>query len=131
VKQYRKFALLTAGDVITGLIILVFAFLVSAADFNRQKPGEICVITGPDFLKKIEFKKMKKKEIIRVKGRIGPVDIEVSGLGAAFVSSLCPGRQCMKMGHARHGGDFVLCAPNNVAAVIQGEGPDNVHGITY
>jgi hypothetical protein len=59
---------------------------------------------------------------IEVDGLIGTTLVAVEGGQAAFKSSPCPHKVCIRKGRIGRSGEWVLCLPNGVMAEISGDG---------
>lgn len=76
---------------------------------------------------------LQRNQSYRVDGYLGVSEIEVRDGRIRFLSSPCPGKQCVTSGWASRGGEFVACVPNRVSLVVlgQGAGGDYYDSITF
>ncbi|MEK6749041.1 MAG: NusG domain II-containing protein [Pseudomonadota bacterium] len=51
-------------------------------------------------------------------GMLGESEIEIRDRRIRFRASPCHGKQCIHMGWARRGGEFIACLPNRIAVTI-------------
>ena len=65
--------------------------------------------------------------VLLLPGRLGPVEIEVSGRRTRVSDSPCPGRYCVMQSWISDPGQIVVCAPSGVWVRLEGEdAPDAV-----
>lgn len=51
-------------------------------------------------------------------GPLGPSRLEILDGQIRFITSPCTGKQCLRMGWASHGGEFLACLPNRVSVTL-------------
>lgn len=56
-----------------------------------------------------------------VQGALGPVEIEHGEGTIRILSAPCPGKLCVKQGHAQRVGGKLVCVPSRVVVSIEGD----------
>ncbi len=86
-----------------------------------QGPGdageEVHIIVGDRELPPIS---LEQEQTLTIQGSIGPSILEIADHRIRFISSPCPGKQCVHSGWHGHAGEFAACLPNRVALQIVG-----------
>lgn len=123
----------TSGDIILALVIIICGLVVTLKPVSTLNIGRVCHIKGPDFDKKIELKKLDKPMKIVVHGKKGETLVAITNKEVFIESSCCANKNCIHMGSIKRPGEFLLCAPNNVAVIIEktSQEKEELHGITY
>lgn len=109
----------TSGDIV---VILLCLSLIPASllAVNREQTRATAVrITAPG--KPPAIYPLHPDRRIEVKGRLGPVVIELRDGQARFAASSCSGQQCVLSGWHTHSGDGMACLPNHVTLTLIAE----------
>jgi hypothetical protein len=61
---------------------------------------------------------LREAQTVSVDGSLGISLLQVDEGRVRFVSSPCPGKQCIRSGWQHHPGDFAACLPNRVSIQI-------------
>jgi hypothetical protein len=72
---------------------------------------------------------LSSDRLILIRGRTGPMELEIKNKAVRVVSSTCPRQICLFAGHISRAGQQIICSPNHVLIEINSsrkDGPDAV-----
>lgn len=115
------------GDIALILLLLAGSVGVTLATASRPE-GSRAVVTVDG--KRAAVLPIGVPGRVEVEGPLGVTVVESDAEGVHIVSSPCPNKICVHMGHARVNGQTILCVPNHVAVRVEGEAGSGIDGVT-
>jgi hypothetical protein len=113
---------LTPADRIVVAGVLVVAFVLAA--LAHPPPGSAThaiVIVGRGEVADVP---LGVPGVTRVRGKLGPVTLEVAHGAIRVKEAGCPHRICVAMGAKHRPGEILVCAPNELLVRLEGGRPD-------
>ncbi len=74
---------------------------------------------------------MNDKELYRIEGLKGHVDIRIKNKSASIISATCKHKTCMNMEAISRPGENLVCIPNQINISIAGKSLLGVDSITF
>lgn len=113
--------------IITIIFLLLIISIIGYQFFYKSNSKNILLIeTNKDKY----FYYLDQDKTIEVQGANGITVIEIKNGKFRFVSSPCPGKDCIKMGWVSISNYPVICLPNKVSAYIKSKEEPKYDGIT-
>jgi hypothetical protein len=111
---------ITGADILLALVVATVGLYLAAAD-RPEVAGERLIIRAPGRAPMVLD--LDEERVVEVEGLRGTTTVMVGGGRAAFVSSACPNKVCIRRGEISRCGEWIACVPNGVTATVIGEAP--------
>ncbi len=92
-------------------------------------PTDATVFCGDVLVKQLPLN--RTKEVYRIEGVRGHVDVAVAHRSVKIVSASCKHKTCMNMGAIDQPGQSLVCIPNQISVAIAGTNSLGVDGVSY
>ncbi len=112
--------LVTRGDwLVLGASLLLLAWLYATLwSSGGETGGQLHILVDGRELPPIS---LQQERTLAIDGSIGTSTLRIENGRVRFLSSPCPGQQCVHTGWLSHGGEFAACLPNRIALQIGGD----------
>lgn len=104
-------------------------WLISFSAGGDQKPGKIKIHSGDQIVKVIDISKHDYTEL-EIEGRLGISRFHLSDGAIRMTGAPCGHKTCMQAGAVSATGGSIVCIPNMVRAIIEGNGKSPVDAVT-
>jgi len=111
---------MTAADRVLSAAILAVSIAWGVGAHGSEQGAVAVVQLGNEECARVA---LDRDAFIPLRGRLGPIDLEVHGGAIAVVRSNCPNHVCTSMGWKRATGDVLACVPNGLVVRIEGGTP--------
>lgn len=109
--------------------VLENPWLISFSAGGDLKPGRIKIHSGDQLVRIIEVDKHDYTEL-EIEGKLGVSKFHLSDGSIRMTSAPCGHQTCMQAGAISKTGGSIVCIPNMVRAIIEGNGKPRVDAIT-
>ena len=100
-----------------------------SSEQNRKEPGSIHIFRGQTLVDNLSLD--DDKELHRIKGLKGHVDIQIKNKAVKITSATCKHKTCMNMEPISKPGENLICIPNQINVTIAGKSLLGVDSITF
>lgn len=109
------------GDLVVGLVVLAAAVILAAFPFLRSGQAITVQVTvdGEEIYAE-ELERLNEPLLLAVEGSY-PLVLELSRDGVRVTETQCPGEDCLHMGVITRAGEQIVCLPNRMVVLLQGE----------
>ena len=115
-------------DIMVLASLLAIALIWQGVLFARRKPAVALVVSASGENLTTAF--LDQDGTFAQNGALGPFEVAWSGGAAHMVSSTCPDELCVKQGAIRMAGQSIVCIPNQVSILLEGDAPGGVDAVT-
>ena len=123
----RPRVLVTAADRLLLYFVVGLALVLLSAT-SACPAGRQARVVGADGFERVL--PLDADARLEVPGPLGTTVVEVNGGAARVTSSPCPQHLCVRMGRISSAGESVVCVPNRVAVIVEGQVPSGTDAIT-
>lgn len=100
-----------------------------SSEQSFQEPGSINIFRGDTLINQLSLD--EDKELYRIEGLKGHVDIRIKNKSASIISATCKHKTCMNMEAISKPGENLVCIPNQISVSIAGKNSWGVDSITF
>lgn len=123
-KYFTKADLIFIACVLTAAVLLVFLFLISAAD--REVAVAVVEQDGREILRL----SLDEEQTVRIPAANGFNVVVVTGQGVLVSEADCPDQICVRQGEISHGGETIVCLPHRLVIYLEDPGDDGLDAMT-
>ena len=120
--------LLKKGDIVLiGLLLLLTVASFFIFRVSLKKGSQVTILVNNK--EQYRFSLSDDRDAL-IEGAIGVTHIRIRESSLWVTEAPCPHKDCMRMGRISQTGEIIVCIPNKVMIVVEGEGGKSLDGIT-
>jgi hypothetical protein len=109
------------------IALLVAVSLLYLPFLHNSRPGIVAVVRDNAIIATYPLSTDRR---VSIRGRIGPMEIEIKNKAVCVVSSTCPRQICLFAGSIGHNGQQIICSPNHILIEIVSSRKDGCDAVT-
>jgi len=100
-----------------------------SSEQSMLEPGSLNIFRGDTLINQLSLD--DDKELYRIEGLKGHVDIRIKNKSASIISASCKHKTCMNMEAISRSGENLICIPNQINISVAGKSLFGVDSITF